>query len=58
MRSHYNQEADALYLRFADASIVESEQIAENVVIDFDSAGRIVGIEFLNASVRLAPGAV
>jgi uncharacterized protein YuzE len=54
----YDAEVDALYLRFADAAIVESEEVMRDVVMDFDVDGRIVGIEFLSASQRLAKGAV
>jgi uncharacterized protein YuzE len=58
MRSLYDPGADALYLRFADAPIVESEEIVAGVVLDLDSDGRIVAIEFLGASGLLAKGAV
>ncbi|HUG62155.1 MAG TPA: DUF2283 domain-containing protein, partial [Methylomirabilota bacterium] len=34
-----------------------SEEVRPGVVIDFDTAGRIVAVEFLDASRRMAPGA-
>jgi uncharacterized protein YuzE len=58
MKSLYDPEADALYLRFADAPIVESDEVTAGVVLDLDSDGRIVAIEFLGASGLLAKGAV
>jgi uncharacterized protein YuzE len=57
MKTVYDGDADALYVRFADASIVESEEVTDGVVIDFDAEGRIVAIEVLDASKHLAAGA-
>jgi uncharacterized protein YuzE len=57
MKTIYDPEADALYVRFADASIVESEEVADGVVLDFDAEGRIVAIELLDASKHVAAGA-
>jgi uncharacterized protein YuzE len=58
MKTTYDSEADALYVRFADASVVESEEVADGVVLDFDAEGRIVAIELLDASKHVAAGAV
>jgi uncharacterized protein YuzE len=58
MRQIYDPDSDALYLRFADSTIVESEEITHDVLLDFDIDVRIVGIEFLAASRRLAKGSV
>ena len=58
MRSWHDPQTDAFYLRFADSRVIESEEVTEDVVIDFDTDGRIVAIEFLKASMRLASGAL
>ena len=58
MRSLYDSQADTFYLRFSDTPIIESEEVADDVVFDFDADGRIVAIEFLHASQRLANGAL
>ena len=58
MRPTYDAEADVFYLRFADAVIVESEEVTQDVILDLDAGGRIVGIEFLAASRRLAKGSI
>lgn len=58
MKVDYDVQSDALYLRFADGKIEESEEVSPGVVLDFDAAGRIVGFEVLSASVKLAPGAL
>ena len=54
MKSKYDPETDALYLRFADAAVVESEEVRPGVMFDFDSEGRIIAIEVLDASEHLA----
>jgi uncharacterized protein YuzE len=38
-----------LYVRFAETPIVESEEVSDGVVLDFDAEGRIVAIEVLEA---------
>jgi len=58
MKTAYDPEADALYVRFVDAPIVESEQVSDGLVLDFDADGKIVAFEFLDARKNLAAGAV
>ena len=57
MKTIYDPEADALYVRFADSPVVESEEVADGVVLDFDGEGKIVGFEFLDARKHLTAGA-
>ena len=57
MKTMYDPDTDALYVRFADAKIVESEAVAQGIVIDFDGDGRIVALEVLDARRHLAAGA-
>lgn len=57
MTTRYDAEADALYVRFADAEVTESEEVRPGVVFDFDNEGRIVAIEVLDASQHLPAGA-
>ena len=57
MKTIYDPAADALYVRFADASVVDSEEVSDGVVLDFDAEGRIVAIELLDASKHVAAGA-
>jgi uncharacterized protein YuzE len=56
MKTLYDAEADALYVRFSEAHVVESEEVSDGVVLDFDGEGRIVAIEVLDASKHLAAG--
>lgn len=39
----------ALYVRRSDDLIVESEQIKPGIILDYDAAGNVVGIEVLSA---------
>ena len=57
MRTRYAPETDALYVRFAEDTVVESEEVRPGVVLDFDAEGRIVAMEVLDASEHLAKGA-
>lgn len=46
----YDPQVDILRLRFGDATIEESEQVEPGVILDYDEAGNIVGVELLDAS--------
>jgi uncharacterized protein YuzE len=52
MKLHIDKEADALYLRLDDSNIIDSEEVAPGVVLDYNSADQVVGIEMLNLSKR------
>ena len=47
MRMTMDKEADALYIRFDEAKIVESEEVSDGIILDFDASGRVVGFEML-----------
>ena len=53
VRVEYDQKADAMYIWLRKAKYDISEELAENVVLDFDKKGRIIGIEVLDASKNL-----
>ncbi|HEY3777630.1 MAG TPA: DUF2283 domain-containing protein [Rhizomicrobium sp.] len=53
MRMRMDAADDALYIRFQETPIVESEEVSPGVVLDYDAAGRVVGIEMLNVRARL-----
>ncbi|MBP5985837.1 MAG: DUF2283 domain-containing protein [Azonexus sp.] len=50
MKLEYDPAADALYVRLNDQLIIESEQIKPGIILDYDEAGNVVGIEVLSAS--------
>lgn len=45
MRIQYFPETDTLSIRLNSKPSIESEEIAPDVVIDFDDAGGVVGLE-------------
>ncbi|MDN5344619.1 MAG: hypothetical protein PWQ18_730 [Clostridia bacterium] len=53
MKFRYDPDADALYIRFNDSSIYETEEISQGVMLDIDAEGILVGLEILNASKKL-----
>ena len=56
MKTLYVPEEDALYVRFSDARVIESEEVKPGVILDYDERGRIVAIEVLDASEQVAEG--
>ena len=52
MKLHVDKEADALYLRLDASTIVESEEVSPGVVLDYDEAKEVVGVEMLHLSKR------
>jgi uncharacterized protein YuzE len=55
MRLKVDKTSDALYLRLDEAAVVESEEVQPGIVLDYDAAGNMVGVEILNLSKRVAP---
>jgi len=53
VRVEYDSKADALYIWLRKARYEISEELAENVIIDLDKSGRIIGIEILGATKNL-----
>jgi uncharacterized protein YuzE len=41
----FDRETDALYLRLGRGKVASSEPLADNMVVDFDSKKRVVGLE-------------
>ena len=58
MKLDYDEKADALYVRFSDQRVAESEEARPGLILDFDGAGHIVAIELLNARAQLDPAAL
>jgi uncharacterized protein YuzE len=50
MKLHYYKETDSLYIDLMDVPSVESQEIKPGIVLDFDAAGRLVGIDIDRAS--------
>lgn len=58
MKTEYDPEANALYVRFSDDRVERTEELRPGIMLDFDSKGRIVGIEMLDAKASLSESAL
>lgn len=52
MKIKYFQDTDTLYLEFRSAEDVETRDLDENTLLDFDSKGSICGLTIEHASER------
>jgi uncharacterized protein YuzE len=53
MKLHYYPETDSLYIDLNSRPSADSREIAEGLVIDFDTEGNVVGIDIDHASEKL-----
>lgn len=53
MKLHYYSDTDSLYIDLAGRAGADSIEISEGVVLDYDSDGRLVGIDIDNASNKI-----
>jgi uncharacterized protein YuzE len=53
MKIQYDQEADALYMYLSKKKVARTCQVGENVIVDFDTKGGIIGIEMLFVSSKI-----
>jgi uncharacterized protein YuzE len=50
MKLNYHADTDSLYIDLSERPSVESREITEGVVLDYDAEGNLVGIDIDNAS--------
>lgn len=53
MKLYYDEKVDALYLRFDDSVVIESEEVKEGIILDYNNKDQVVGIEILGMSKRI-----
>tara|TARA_Y100000310_G_C20680827_1_gene815832 strand:- start:2063 stop:2272 length:210 start_codon:yes stop_codon:yes gene_type:complete len=57
MKIEYDKTVDAAYIYIKspikNGEVKESKKVKPNVVLDYDKEGRLLGVEFLNASKTL-----
>ncbi len=56
MKIHYYPETDSLYIDLSSRPSVDSQEISEGVVVDFDADRQIVGMDIQHASKTLDLG--
>ena len=50
MKLNYYPDTDSLYIDLSERPCVESREISEGIVLDYDAEGHLVGIDIDNAS--------
>jgi uncharacterized protein YuzE len=50
MKLNYYPGTDSLYIDLCEQASIESREISEGVVLDYDADGNLVGIDIDNAS--------
>ncbi len=53
MKVNYYPDTDSLYIDLSEQPSVESREISEGVVLDYDASGKLVGIDIDNASTKV-----
>ena len=53
MKLNYYPETDSLYIDLSEQPSVESREISEGILLDYDANGRLVGIDIDNASSKV-----
>lgn len=53
MKLNYYPDTDSLYIDLSEQTSVESREISEGVVLDYDASGNLVGIDIDNASTKV-----
>jgi uncharacterized protein YuzE len=53
MKLNYYPDTDSLYIDLTSKPSVESREISEGVVLDYDAEGNLVGIDIDNASRKI-----
>ena len=53
MRINYYAETDSLYIDLSSKPSVESREVSEGIILDYDVDGNLVGIDIDQASTKL-----
>jgi uncharacterized protein YuzE len=53
MKVNYYPETDSLYIDLSEQPSAESREVSEGVVLDYDAAGNLVGIDIDNARTKV-----
>jgi uncharacterized protein YuzE len=53
MKLNYYKDTDSLYIDLSSKTSVESREISEGIILDYDADGNITGIDIDNASRKI-----
>jgi uncharacterized protein YuzE len=54
MKMKYYADTDSLYIDLSDGPSVESKEVSDGVVLDYDAHGNLVGIDIDNAKTKVS----
>jgi uncharacterized protein YuzE len=55
LKIKYDPNADAIYIQFQDGKYETSKEIEEDIILDYTTEGKVLGIEILNISQKMDP---
>ena len=53
MKIKYDPEADAMYITLKEAEVETTKEIEQNLILDYDKDGNVIGIEILFVKERM-----
>ncbi len=53
MKVHFDEKADAVYMRLDDSKIIESQEVQPGIILDFNKEHQVVGVEILRVKERV-----
>lgn len=53
MKINYYPETDSMYIDLSSKTSIESKEISEGIILDYDKDGKLVGIDIDNASSKI-----
>ena len=53
MKLNYYADTDSLYIDLSEQASIESREVSAGIVLDYDRAGNLVGIDIDNASSKV-----
>ena len=56
MKLNYYPDTDSLYIDLSERESVDSREVADGVVLDYDAVGNLVGIDIDHASAKVQLG--
>jgi uncharacterized protein YuzE len=54
MKAKYDAKTDTVSVELSSAPVAESDEDKPGVILDYDAAGNLVGLEILDASKRVS----
>jgi uncharacterized protein YuzE len=54
MKITFDKEADAVYIEVSEGEFASNKKMDNETILDLDESGKIIGIELLNVSKRMA----